>query len=106
MNSPVVNFLEKLSSADWGDGTDQSRLHGPPAAELYRSVQALRADVLSKGRATMTLWQAAIQNEGFRPTAEKFGALATAPVPGFERDTSLFVALMACRHWVTARPAY
>jgi pyruvate kinase len=70
MNSPIVNFTEKLSSPNPAGGTDQSRLYAPPVAELYQSVQALRADVVANGRATMALWQGAIQNEGFRPAAE------------------------------------
>jgi hypothetical protein len=70
MNSPSANFLEQLSSSDRVTGANEAALYAPTVAELYRTVQGSRADVVSKGEATMVLWREAIQNEGFRAAVD------------------------------------
>ena len=52
-----------------GDG-DARALYAPPLADLYQSVQSLRAEVVSTGAATVALWKNCIHNERFRAGAE------------------------------------
>src|SRR5260370_28820144 len=52
--------------------TDTSAaLYAPPLADLYRSVQILREEVVSAGKATMTLWRQGAPKQRLFPGAAK-----------------------------------